>query len=129
MHVPTTHTQMEPTFAFGIGPHLSGVPFHMHGPGFSEVVTGAKRWFLFHLNATKAERVFDPAKTSLKWLHETYPSECSVLCTCDMLEIDLNYILYLPQSSKPNQTKGSLSSAPLDLGTCCTSPRSSIMRL
>lgn len=31
----------------GIGGHLSGVSFHHHGPGFSEVIEGSKRWFLF----------------------------------------------------------------------------------
>lgn len=31
----------------GLGGHLSGVSFHHHGPGFSEVIEGSKRWFLF----------------------------------------------------------------------------------
>jgi hypothetical protein len=31
----------------GLGGYHSGVAFHFHGPGFSEVIHGAKRWFLY----------------------------------------------------------------------------------
>jgi Cupin-like domain len=31
----------------GIGGRQTGVSFHLHGPGFSEVIEGRKRWFLF----------------------------------------------------------------------------------
>ena len=33
--------------SIGMGGRDSGVQFHMHGPGFSEVIHGEKQWFLF----------------------------------------------------------------------------------
>ena len=33
-----------------LGGYLSGVAFHFHGPGFSEVIHGSKQWFLFPPN-------------------------------------------------------------------------------
>lgn len=33
------------TAAFGIGGVASGVPFHIHGGGWSEVIHGAKHWY------------------------------------------------------------------------------------
>ena len=35
--------------SFGVGGLLSGVSWHRHGPGFSEVFHGAKRWFVLRL--------------------------------------------------------------------------------
>lgn len=36
-----------PVLSLGAGAHLSGVPFHQHGPGFSETLHGAKRWLFY----------------------------------------------------------------------------------
>ncbi|XP_029630704.1 jmjC domain-containing protein 8 isoform X2 [Salmo trutta] len=33
-------------YSFGIAGPGTGVPFHWHGPGYSEVIYGRKRWFL-----------------------------------------------------------------------------------
>ena len=33
-------------YSFGVGGPLSGVPLHVHGPGFSETLIGRKRWWL-----------------------------------------------------------------------------------
>ncbi|XP_058893294.1 jmjC domain-containing protein 8 isoform X5 [Kogia breviceps] len=49
----------------------SGVPFHWHGPGFSEVIYGRKRWFLYPPAKTPE---FHPNKTTLAWLRDTYPA-------------------------------------------------------
>ncbi|XP_075021934.1 jmjC domain-containing protein 8 isoform X7 [Calonectris borealis] len=49
----------------------SGVPFHWHGPGFSEVIFGRKRWFLYPPDKTPH---FHPNETTLAWLHRTYPA-------------------------------------------------------
>ncbi|XP_066417110.1 jmjC domain-containing protein 8 isoform X3 [Molothrus aeneus] len=49
----------------------SGVPFHWHGPGFSEVIFGRKRWFLYPPNQTPH---FHPNETTLAWLQHTYPT-------------------------------------------------------
>eukprot|EP00472_Partenskyella_glossopodia_P002916 CAMPEP_0197523392 /NCGR_PEP_ID=MMETSP1318-20131121/8332_1 /TAXON_ID=552666 /ORGANISM="Partenskyella glossopodia, Strain RCC365" /LENGTH=265 /DNA_ID=CAMNT_0043076069 /DNA_START=128 /DNA_END=925 /DNA_ORIENTATION=+ len=58
--------------SFGIGAHLSGVPFHMHGPGFSEVLSGSKRWFLYPRGMVPE---FDPEKTTLNWFYERYEEQ------------------------------------------------------
>ncbi|XP_028616641.1 jmjC domain-containing protein 8 [Grammomys surdaster] len=60
-----------PAYSFGIAGAGSGVPFHWHGPGFSEVIFGRKRWFLYPPEKTPE---FHPNKTTLAWLLETYPS-------------------------------------------------------
>eukprot|EP00960_Hanusia_phi_P036168 752184-Hanusia_phi.AAC.2 len=41
--LPTERAQR---ISHGAGGSGSGVPFHVHGPGFSEVLWGRKRWFL-----------------------------------------------------------------------------------
>ncbi|NXG70054.1 JMJD8 protein, partial [Baryphthengus martii] len=56
-----------PTPTVGSG---SGVPFHWHGPGFSEVIFGRKRWFLYPPDQTPH---FHPNETTLAWLHRMYP--------------------------------------------------------
>ncbi|XP_014349707.1 jmjC domain-containing protein 8 isoform X2 [Latimeria chalumnae] len=48
----------------------TGVPFHWHGPGYSEVIYGRKRWFLYPPD--KAPE-FHPNKTTLSWALDTYP--------------------------------------------------------
>ncbi|XP_075624250.1 jmjC domain-containing protein 8 isoform X2 [Balearica regulorum gibbericeps] len=58
-----------PAYSFGIAG--SGVPFHWHGPGFSEVIFGRKRWFLYPPDKTPH---FHPNETTLAWLHHTYPA-------------------------------------------------------
>ncbi|XP_063473071.1 jmjC domain-containing protein 8 isoform X3 [Symphalangus syndactylus] len=66
-----------PAYSFGIaGAHNptgagSGVPFHWHGPGYSEVIYGRKRWFLYPPEKTPE---FHPNKTTLAWLRDTYPA-------------------------------------------------------
>ena len=44
---PCQHCDVCGARTVGIGGALSGVSFHYHGPGFSEVLLGEKRWFLF----------------------------------------------------------------------------------
>ncbi|XP_045141796.1 jmjC domain-containing protein 8 isoform X2 [Echinops telfairi] len=60
-----------PAYSFGIAGSGSGVPFHWHGPGFSEVIYGRKRWFLYPPEKTPE---FHPNKTTLAWLQDTYPA-------------------------------------------------------
>uniref|UniRef100_A0A8C5XHE1 JmjC domain-containing protein 8 n=1 Tax=Microcebus murinus TaxID=30608 RepID=A0A8C5XHE1_MICMU len=72
-----------PAYSFGIAGAGSGVPFHWHGPGYSEVIYGRKRWFLYPPEKTPE---FHPNKTTLAWLRDTYsalapharPLECTV---------------------------------------------------
>ncbi|XP_006005586.1 jmjC domain-containing protein 8 isoform X1 [Latimeria chalumnae] len=57
-------------YSFGIAGAGTGVPFHWHGPGYSEVIYGRKRWFLYPPD--KAPE-FHPNKTTLSWALDTYP--------------------------------------------------------
>lgn len=86
--------------SFGVGGANSGVSFHFHGPGWSEVLHGRKLWMVY-LNPTGvhptemahprdfADRVAvwlgrvlsnsgsDAARcpqTTLQWLHTVYPT-------------------------------------------------------
>ncbi|KAM8825429.1 jmjC domain-containing protein 8 [Synchiropus picturatus] len=56
--------------SFGIAGPGTGVPFHWHGPGYSEVVYGRKRWFLY---PPDRQPDFHPNSTTLSWLMHTYP--------------------------------------------------------
>ncbi|XP_022372651.1 jmjC domain-containing protein 8 [Enhydra lutris kenyoni] len=58
-------------YSFGIAGAGSGVPFHWHGPGFSEVIYGRKRWFLYPPEKTPE---FHPNKTTLAWFQDIYPT-------------------------------------------------------
>ncbi|NXD31846.1 JMJD8 protein, partial [Spelaeornis formosus] len=60
-----------PAYSFGVAGSGSGVPFHWHGPGFSEVIFGRKRWFLYPPDKTPH---FHPNETTLAWLQHTYPT-------------------------------------------------------
>ncbi|XP_024864431.1 jmjC domain-containing protein 8 isoform X2 [Kryptolebias marmoratus] len=77
--------------ALGSGPG-TGVPFHWHGPGYSEVIYGRKRWFLF---PPDHEPHFHPNRTTLSWVTETYPNlpedEAPLECT-----IRPGEVLYFP---------------------------------
>jgi hypothetical protein len=61
----------EPSLAFGLGGHHSGVPLHVHGPGYSEVLIGLKRWFIFPASIRPR---FDPKRSALQWFEEIYPT-------------------------------------------------------
>jgi hypothetical protein len=78
------HTEWEPLFAlynlppfipgsaktalsWGLAGPRSGVPFHVHGAGYSEPVHGRKRWFLLPPNVRPP---FDPNETTLTWVNK-----------------------------------------------------------
>ncbi|XP_043955685.1 jmjC domain-containing protein 8 [Gambusia affinis] len=79
-------------YSFGIAGPGTGVPFHWHGPGFSEVIYGRKRWFLY---PPDLEPRFHPNRTTLSWLTDTYPdlpeAEAPLECT-----IRPGEVLYFP---------------------------------
>lgn len=59
----------------GIGGYASGVSFHFHGPGFSEVIHGAKQWFLLPASFTRTvAATFDPNMTVARWVDDVYPT-------------------------------------------------------
>ncbi|KAM9785310.1 jmjC domain-containing protein 8 isoform X2 [Syngnathus typhle] len=57
-------------FSFGVAGPGTGVPFHWHGPGYSEVIYGRKRWFLY---PPEQEPHFHPNISTLSWLRNIYP--------------------------------------------------------
>lgn len=71
LYVPPPLTGDGLAMSFGIGASASGVPFHVHGHGFSEVIHGRKRWLLY----PPAHRPpFDPDASSALWLRDTLPA-------------------------------------------------------
>eukprot|EP00611_Tribonema_gayanum_P022364 TRINITY_DN4471_c0_g1_i4.p1 TRINITY_DN4471_c0_g1~~TRINITY_DN4471_c0_g1_i4.p1 ORF type:complete len:130 (+),score=41.20 TRINITY_DN4471_c0_g1_i4:480-869(+) len=68
--IPSTFTPAQAALSFGVGGFGSGVAFHMHGPGFSEVLHGAKRWLLY---PPRTHFKWDPSATTLQWLTDVYP--------------------------------------------------------
>lgn len=57
--------------SFGVGGPHSGVPLHIHGPGFSETIIGRKRWWL---SPPKPKPKFNPNATALEWALGLKPS-------------------------------------------------------
>ncbi|KAJ8602139.1 hypothetical protein CTAYLR_001661 [Chrysophaeum taylorii] len=55
--------------SFGVGRRGSGVSFHTHGAGFSQVLHGRKRWFFFE---TRPPR-FDPDVSTAAWVETVLP--------------------------------------------------------
>mmetsp|Transcript_27449 Transcript_27449/g.35987 ORF Transcript_27449/g.35987 Transcript_27449/m.35987 type:complete len:278 (-) Transcript_27449:317-1150(-) len=67
---PCTTCGKEAALSFGVGGVGSGVAFHTHGPGFSEVLHGRKRWYLYPPDYSLE---WDPDATQVSWLNEVYP--------------------------------------------------------
>ena len=59
----------EPALSFGVAADGSGVPFHFHNDGFSEVQHGAKRWLLYPSKPPH----YDVNATSTQWLERVSP--------------------------------------------------------
>ncbi|XP_069762310.1 jmjC domain-containing protein 8 isoform X3 [Narcine bancroftii] len=57
-------------YSFGIAGAGTGVPFHWHGPGYSEIIYGRKHWLLYPPDKTPE---FHPNRTTLSWILDTYP--------------------------------------------------------
>ncbi|XP_067088383.1 jmjC domain-containing protein 8 [Osmerus mordax] len=79
-------------YSFGIAGPGTGVPFHWHGPGYSEVIYGRKRWFLYPPD--KAPH-FHPNHSTLSWVRDVSPhlpeEERPLECT-----IQPGEVLYFP---------------------------------
>jgi hypothetical protein len=60
--------------SLGLAGRNSGVPFHEHGPGWSEVLHGRKRWFLYPRDDPAP--LYDPLTSTYEneWLREAYPT-------------------------------------------------------
>jgi hypothetical protein len=57
---------VHPSLSFGMGGQGTGVPFHFHGPGFQQMISGRKRWYL-----SIDRPSFDPNETTLRWAMHT----------------------------------------------------------
>jgi hypothetical protein len=58
----------------GLGGKNSGVSFHFHGPGFSEVIHGSKQWFLFPSQFSPlVTQLFHNNMTVVSWYDKFYP--------------------------------------------------------
>lgn len=75
-----------------------GVQWHVHGPGFSEVYHGRKRWMLYRPEYYHAIE-FDPDQTALQWLLDTNKSNLfgpSKLAPPICCTINPKEVLYFP---------------------------------
>lgn len=57
----------KPALSLGIGGAASGVAFHHHGSGFSEVLVGTKRWYL---HPPSLDLQWDPDRSHLQYIIE-----------------------------------------------------------
>ena len=57
--------------SFGMGGIGSGVQWHVHGPGWSEVLHGRKHWVLYDRQSQPP--TFHPDQTSYNWMSNVYP--------------------------------------------------------
>ena len=82
------------TLSFGIGGRGSGVPFHIHGPGFNEVVHGGKRWFLY---APGAKPAWNPDDSQAMWVERVLPTldEDAAPLECSLEEGE---VIYFPSN-------------------------------
>ncbi|KAL1523045.1 hypothetical protein AB1Y20_018006 [Prymnesium parvum] len=86
-----TGPSQPPALSFGVAPHKSGVPFHFHNDGFSEVMHGAKRWLLYEDKPPG----FQENSTSTWWLEHVYPRLASKNMPYDCI-IFPGDLLYFP---------------------------------
>jgi hypothetical protein len=117
----------------GIGGKSSGVSFHFHGLGFSEVIIGRKRWYLFPPSATPLLGHFSPNCTAAQIVEDitasartgssgtTHPTDSSNYSGSGTVGIE-GIVLNESMSSEPDLPTVAPPSG-LDTGT--TGPRSS----
>mmetsp|Transcript_40040 Transcript_40040/g.67150 ORF Transcript_40040/g.67150 Transcript_40040/m.67150 type:complete len:350 (-) Transcript_40040:276-1325(-) len=55
--------------SWGLAGPRTGVPFHIHGAGYSEPIHGRKTWFL---TPPDQRPTFDPEETTLTWMKKHY---------------------------------------------------------
>lgn len=93
---PCLHCKKAGAVTPGIGGKNSGVSFHYHGPGFSEVIIGSKTFFLYPPN-TSLNGLFNPNFTQASWVSSRFEDERKnmqrVLHYC---ALQPNEILYFP---------------------------------
>lgn len=69
VYPPCQYCKKAGAVTLGMGGRDSGVSFHYHGPGFSEVIIGRKRWFLY----PPSYAVSEPNMSQSEWVATVYP--------------------------------------------------------
>ncbi|GAB6018358.1 jumonji domain containing 8 [Chamberlinius hualienensis] len=77
--IPFQLPDLRPALSFGIAGAGSGVPFHFHGPGFSETISGSKHWFMYPPHLTPS---FNPNETTAQWFLNRHLMEDPNLFQC-----------------------------------------------
>merc|ERR1711939_578225 len=99
MGPPFTHLSGDRwTLSFGIGGANTGPPFHHHGPGWSEVIWGAKHWFLYPEGSINGP-YFDPDESTYQWFLKAdgYRAQLKDLYECVIFPGE---VLYFPDHWK-----------------------------
>ena len=78
--------------SFGLSGTGTGVPFHMHGAVFAEVLHGRKRWFV---TAPSDKPDFDGSQTTLFWFKHVLPMLSNRNTILDGI-CEVGDLLYLP---------------------------------
>eukprot|EP01095_Lingulamoeba_sp_RSL-Kostka_P003304 TRINITY_DN14301_c0_g1_i1.p1 TRINITY_DN14301_c0_g1~~TRINITY_DN14301_c0_g1_i1.p1 ORF type:complete len:324 (+),score=55.32 TRINITY_DN14301_c0_g1_i1:138-974(+) len=91
--IEVTREDIDVAFSFGLAGSRTGVPFHVHGPVFAEVVQGKKKWILLPPNE---DPPFDPNKTSYYWFDSTYEDYNKRNDNLQECVLEPNQILYIP---------------------------------
>ena len=82
---------------FGIGGKYSGVSFHFHGPGFSEVLLGSKKFLLFpYMDLGSTTDVFQPDMTQYEWMQSKYTQLVNSEFPLQECELFPGDMLYFP---------------------------------
>eukprot|EP01041_Mallomonas_annulata_P001464 gene1464-2815_t len=94
---PCSYCKTAGAVTIGLGGPHSGVSFHFHGPGFSEVLIGKKRWFLFPPDINSLDISIQPNMSLSQWVTDVYPNLPSAT-TNSIYEcvIEAGDILYFP---------------------------------
>jgi len=63
--LPRVHRGQTPSLSWGLAGDVSGVPFHVHGPVYAEVLHGRKHWLI---TAPDERPQFDPDEPPVHWM-------------------------------------------------------------
>jgi len=96
VHPPCRHCKSAGIATIGAGLEYSGVLFHYHGPCFSEVIIGRKRWFLYPYSHNFIAKSMQNI-TMKEWFDIFYPSQINYN-TSGLYEcvIEPGELLYFP---------------------------------
>ena len=88
----------EAPLRLALGQSASGIPFHRHTSGYSELAAGRKRWTIYPPRAfeTIADRYsFEPSRGHLRWLKDVLPKLPHEMAPLECIQ-DVGDILFIP---------------------------------